>query len=363
MPVPYRSISARICRHVSLVIFLSCSLLLLSACTAPGSAATAPSPTVAPEPTALLRATAQPTPSVTTAIATATAISSAGAESPQLPATVTDINDQAVTVTSVERIISLNGDITEIVFALGLGANLVGVDISASFPPEAAELPKIGYQRSLNAEGLLALNPTVVIGDEAAGPPEVLQQVSAAGVPVVIGADPITLDSPLQKVRFVAEALGVPERGAALVEQIRADFAAAQALREQATSPAPRVLFFYLRGTTTQAVAGKDTPVDVMITAAGGINAAAEAGLAGFESLSPETVVAAQPDVFLVLEHGLESVGGVDGLLAIPGLAETPAGRDRRVVAMDDLYLIGMGPRAGQALQDLTQAFHPELAE
>ena len=107
-----------------------------------------------------------------------------------------------------------------------------------------------------------------------------------------------------------------------------------------------------------QQVAGANTPADAMIGAAGGVNAAAEAGIVEFKPLSPETVVAAQPDVILVLEKGLESVGGVGGLLAIPGLADTPAGQARRVVALDDLYLLGMGPRTGQALADLVAAFH-----
>lgn len=358
----------RIARNGWMTLCVGWCLIFLAACDMSGSVA-APNPpsSDALETTALPVATARPTTAAVaqpaSPVATAAVSTRAGEAAPQLPASVTDMHGQTVVVESIGRIISLNGDITEIVFALGLGDNVVGVDTSAAYPPAVEELPTIGYQRQLNAEGLLALNPTVVIGDEAAGPPEVLEQVRAAGVPVALTTDPPTLDSPIQKVRFVAQALGVPERGEALVAQIEADLAAAQALREQATSPPPRVLFFYLRGTSTQAVAGTNTPADVMITAAGGINAAAEAGIAGFESLSPETVIAAQPEVFLLLEHGLESVGGIDGFLAIPGLAETPAGANRRVVAMDDLYLLGMGPRVGQALADLVVAFHSEVED
>lgn len=280
---------------------------------------------------------------------------------PQLPTTVTGLDGELVTIESVERLISLNGDITEIIFALDMGNYLVGVDVSASYPPEGVQdLPRIGYQRQLNAEGLLSLNPTLVIGDEAAGPPEVLSQIRSAGVPVALVADPPTLESPLQKVRFVAQALGVPQRGERLIAQIEQDIATARALRDQVTDPAPRVLFLYLRGTSMQAVAGSNTPADTMITAAGGINVGAEVGIVEFEALSPETVIAAQPDILLVLEKGLESVGGEEGLLNIPGLAETPAGRNRRIVAMDDLYLLGLGPRTGQALADLVTVFHAE---
>jgi iron complex transport system substrate-binding protein len=262
-----------------------------------------------------------------------------------------------VTISSTERIVSLSGDITEIVFALGMGDQVVGVDSSAIYPPEQTRaLPNIGYQRRLNAEGILALNPTLIIGDESAGPPEVLEQIRGAGVPVVLAADPPTLGAPGQKVRFVAQALGVPQHGLELAAHVEAQIATARARARQLARP-PQVLFVYLRGTDVQQVAGANTAADAMITAAGGTNAAAAVGITGFKPLSPETVIAAQPDVILVLEKGLESVGGVDGLLKIPGLADTPAGRQRRVVALDDLYLLGMGPRTGSALADLVAAF------
>ncbi len=283
---------------------------------------------------------------------------------PQLPVTVSDYEDNPVTVTSAERIVALNGDITEIVVALGLGANLVGVDLSATYPPElVATLPRIGYQYNLNAEGILGLNPSVVIGKEGAGPPEVISQLRAAGIPVVLVGDPQDIGAPATKIRAVADALGMGDAGEQLVATLEADLALAQAQLAKTTAPAPRVLFLYLRGTTTQAVAGSDTAADTMITAAGGINVATEQGIEGFEMLSPELVALAQPDVILLMESGLQSMGGVKGLLAIPGLADTPAGQAQRVVAMDGLYLVGLGPRTGKAILDLLPQLHPELME
>ncbi len=283
---------------------------------------------------------------------------------PQLPATVSDYEGNPVTITAVDRIVALNGDITEIVVALGLGPNLVGVDLSATYPPElVATLPRIGYQYNLNPEGILGLNPSLVIGKEGAGPPEVISQLRAAGIPVVLVPDPQDIGAPATKIRAVAAALGVREAGEQLVAMLEADLAAAQARLAETTAPAPKVLFLYLRGTTTQAVAGRDTAADTMITAAGSINIAAELGLEGFELLSPELVARAQPDVILLMESGLQSLGGVAGLLAIPGLADTPAGQAGRVVAMDGLYLVGLGPRTGQAILDLLPQLHPELME
>lgn len=279
---------------------------------------------------------------------------------PQLPVTVHDADGQEVTVTDVSRIVPLNGDVAEIVWALGLGDNVVGVDTSASYPPEARQLPSIGYQRRLSAEGILSLDPTVIIGTQEAGPPEVIQQIRDAGVPVVLVEDEPSLETPGAKIRAVAQALGVPGRGEALARQTEREIAEAKTLAARATSK-PRVLFLYLRGTQTQTIGGRGTDANVMIEAAGAIDAGAEAGIEGYKPLTPEALVAAQPDVLLLLEAGLESVGGVEGLLQIPGIAGTPAGRNRRVVALDDLYLLGMGPRTGQALRDLVLALHPEL--
>ncbi|MCX7858981.1 MAG: hemin ABC transporter substrate-binding protein [Chloroflexus sp.] len=339
------------------------ALAFLSAC---GAGSTANAPTAAPAPTTAPVATVAPVPTAApapTAAQVEAATSAPVAGEPILPATVTDYQGETVVIESIDRIVSLSGDITEIIFALGMGDYVVGVDISATYPAEKTKaLPSIGYQRRLNAEGILSLNPTLVIGNEFAGPPEALAQVRSAGVPIALTANPPTLESPAQKIIFVARALGIPQRGYELAGQVEAEIAQARA--EASTLPRqPRVLFLYLRGTDVQQVAGANTAIDAMITAAGGINAAAEAGVVNYAPISPEIVIAAQPDVILVLTKGLESVGGIDGLLSIPGLADTPAGQQRRVVDFDDLYLNGMGPRTGQALADLVSAFRAAVAQ
>lgn len=279
---------------------------------------------------------------------------------PVLPAKVRDKDGQEVTVSDVSRIVVLNGDLTEVVYALGLGESVVGVDTSATYPPEAQAKPKIGYQRALNAEGILSLQPTVIIGSEVAGPPAVIEQVKGAGVPVVLFEAVRSLDDVGRKIENVAAALGVPNRGKLLAGRTQQEIDEARALAAKATTK-PRVVFLYLRGSTTQAIAGKGTGGDAVITAAGGIDAGTEAGIVGSKPLTPEALVAAAPDVILVLTAGLQSVGGVDGLLQIPGVGQTPAGQQRRVVDLDDQYLLGLGPRAGQALKELVLALHPEL--
>jgi iron complex transport system substrate-binding protein len=129
------------------------------------------------------------------------------------PLTLTDATGHEVSVTSTERIVSLSADVTEIVFALGLRDRLVGVaDASSAYPPQAQNLPKVSTGHTLSAEGILGLNPTVVVGHETAGPPTVPEQVRMAGVPLVLAAAPTTLEAPALKLRLLGETLGVPER-------------------------------------------------------------------------------------------------------------------------------------------------------
>lgn len=291
------------------------------------------------------------------------AAQSAGATpAPQLPATVQDVSGDEVTVADISRIVPLSGDIAEIVWSLGLADNVVGVDVSAVYPAEAwADLPRIGFERQLSAEGILSLNPTVVIGKEQAGPPEVLDQIRSAGVPVVIVGEPQTLEAPAQKIRSVAAALGVAAAGDALAMRVEGEIAAARELAATATSQ-PRVLFIYVRGGGTQLIGGAGVVSNAMIAAAGGIDAGAEAGVQGFMPVTAEAIVTARPDVIVVPASGVASIGGLDALLDIPGIAETPAGQDGRILVYDDLRLLGMTPRTGAMLRELTLALHPELA-
>jgi iron complex transport system substrate-binding protein len=280
---------------------------------------------------------------------------------PQLPATVTDVNGNSVTVTDVSRIVPLSGDVAEIVWTLGLGANIVGVDVSAVYPPELQKLPQIGFERQLSAEGILSLNPTVVIGKEQAGPKAALDQVRAAGVPVVIVAEPQTIEAPVSKIRDVAAALGLPEAGEALAAKTELEIAEAREFAATATSK-PKVLFLYVRGGGTQLIGGAGSVADAIIDAAGGIDAGVAAGIQGFLPITAEAVVAAQPDVIIVPQSGVDSIGGIDALLQIPGVAETPAAKNGRILVYDDLLLLGMTPRTGAMVRQLALDLHPELA-
>lgn len=273
---------------------------------------------------------------------------------PALPVTVASADGRSVEVASVERIVPLDGGLAEIVWSLGLGGNVVGRDVSATFA-EAADVPIVTRGHELAVEGLLSLQPTVVLGGTRTGPPEALDQVRAAGIPVVIVDEAWTIADISPRISAVAAALGVPDAGRLLADRTAAEIAAAKP--PATTTPPLRVAFLYLRGTAgVYLLGGSGSGADAMIEAVGGIDVGKEAGLRPFTPLTSEALVAAAPDVLLVMEGGLESVGGRDGLLALAGVAQTPAGRDGRIAAVEDGLLLGFGPRTPAALHVLKDA-------
>lgn len=260
--------------------------------------------------------------------------------------------------TEADRILPLGGSVTEIVYALGEGERVVGVDASSVYPEAATEKPDVGYYRQLSAEGVLSLNPDLILALEGTGPPAVIDQLRSADVRVETIADEPTVAGAKQKIRRVAELLGRADAGDELIAEMERQLAEARTLREDADAT-PRVLFIYARGSGTMNVAGSGTSAEAMIELAGAENALA--GIDGFKPLTAEAVVEAEPDVILMLTRGLDSVGGVAGVLEQPGIELTPAGENRRIVAMDDLLLLGFGPRLGIAVRTLTEQLHPEL--
>ena len=274
---------------------------------------------------------------------------------PVLPVTVTDALGNTVTINSVERIIPLDGSVAEVIFALNLGANVVATDRSATWPPEAAELPQIGYQLSLLAEPIAGFTPTVLIGTEIAGPEKTLDDLRRLGYPVVIVPNPATMQGPAEKIRAVAEALGVPNRGEELATQMEKTIVSNTQIFDE--GKAPIVAALYIRGTGTQLVLGRNSATHWLINAAGGKNVADILDIDQYKTITAESLLRAEPDILLVPSAGLDSVGGIDGLLEIGGISQTPAGINRAVLAYDDQLLLGNGPRTGDLLKQLAIDF------
>lgn len=281
---------------------------------------------------------------------------------PVLPASIMDVHGNEVIVEDISRIVVMNGDFTEVVYALGLGDNIVAVDTSATYPPQALELPKIGYQRRISAEGILSMSPTVVIGSEVAGPPEVIEQIRSTGTPVVVLDEVTTIDGGPRKIRGIAQALGVRARGEALATELEAQISEVKALSAQAEDR-PNAVFLYMRGIDTLFLMGEADLSHELLEASGAISGGAVAGVTAQRvPLTAEALAAADPDCIVVLTRGLESVGGREGLLRLPGVSETNAADQGCILDFDDQLFRGGGPRMGTVLMGLLKAFHPYLS-
>lgn len=271
---------------------------------------------------------------------------------------VTDAEGKTVVITSSDRIVSLNGSTTEILFALGVGDNLVGCDASSTYPKGVKDkLPSVGYQYGLNAEGILSLNPTLIIGRDDVRPPQVVQQLRMAGVTVLLLKEPRSFETAKQRLLTIGKAVGHEEKAKELAKALDTDIEKLEAkLTSRKEQPKQKALFLYLRGTQTTLVLGTDTAPGAMFDIVGTENAAGN--IKGNKPMTAEAVIAAQPDVYVLFTSSLESIGGIDGLLKLPGLAHTPAGKNRRVVTLDGQYLSGFGPRCGRAALDLFQGIY-----
>ncbi|GAA0435195.1 ABC transporter substrate-binding protein [Streptomyces luteireticuli] len=278
---------------------------------------------------------------------------------PQLPVTVRSADGREVTVRSADRIVPLSGSVSEIVFSLGLGDRVVARDISATFE-QARKLPVVTRAHDVSAESVLSLKPGVVLADTRTGPGEALDQIRAAGIPVVVLDLPAQLSDVGPHIERIAAALGVRDAGAALHKRTDERVGKARQGIPRQEGKKPRVAFLYMRGSASvYLLGGAGSGASSLIEAAGGVDAGKESGLTkDFTPITSEALAKAAPDVILVMSKGLESVGGIDGLLKIPGVAETPAGMDRRVASVDDGVLLNYGPRTDAVLRSLVAQIH-----
>lgn len=246
------------------------------------------------------------------------------------------------------RVVSLGGSVTEIVYGLGEGDRLVGDDLSSLYPEAATKLPRVGYYRAVPVEGVLSLKPDLVLASEQAGPPDALKRLAGVGVRVVTVSDAPSVDSLKARIRAVAEALGVAPAGERMVDEVTRELARAEAI------PATRArALLLLNRTGTPQGAGRDTAANEVMHLAGLVNVLD--GQQGYKPLSAEAIGALGPDLIVVTQASLDAGGGMEKFLAQPGIAGSQAAAKRRVVVMDDLLILGMGPRLPLALTQLKQ--------
>ena len=289
-------------------------------------------------------------------LCTAAPLATARAES----IVIHDARGRDVTIGDTSRIVSVGGAITEILYALGLQDRIVGIDTTSLYPPQAlGEKPNVGYMRQLSAEGVIGLNPQLILAIEGSGPKETLDVLDSAKIPFVSFPETHTEQGIVDKIKLVAHAMDADTRGVCLANAVSADLTELKTLRDNVRKPA-RVMFVmsFLNGRAM--VAGQKTAANEIIRMAGGINAVD--GFDGYKPVNDEAIVAAKPDVILSMQRGKDSLDA-QTVFSNPSFALTPAAAKKSFVAMDGLYLLGFGPRTAAAARDLAVSLYPDLGD
>ena len=273
--------------------------------------------------------------------------------------TVHDARNRDVTINDPARIVSIGGAITEILYALGFEDRIAGVDSTSLYPPAAQrEKPNVGYMRQLSAEGVLGLNPSLVLAMQGSGPKETMDVLEAAKVPLVLVPETFSEAGLVDKIKLVGHAMGADKRAECLTAAVAGDLAQLRELRAKITKPV-RVMFVMSLLNGRAMAAGKNTAANEIIALAGGVNAID--GYYGYKIVNDEAIVAAKPDMVLSIQRGKDSVDA-EAVYAHPAFALTPVAANRTFISMEGLYLLGFGPRTAAAARDLSMKLYPALA-
>jgi iron complex transport system substrate-binding protein len=288
-----------------------------------------------------------------------TALLAAAALGPARAVTIEDAAGHRVNVQDTSRIVSIGGAVTEILYGLGLEKKIIAVDTTSLYPPQAAgDKKSVGYMRQLSPEGVLGLAPTLIVTIEGAGPKETMTILQSAGIPLVVAPDHFNGEGIVEKIDLIAKATDAVTRGQCVIERVRADLSALAAIKG-GIGRSKRVLFVLSFVSGRAMVAGRNTAADGIIQLAGATNAIAE--FEGYKPINDEAVIAARPDVVLVMERGSGQNLTSEAVFTQPAFGATPAAATKAFVSMEGLYLLGFGPRTARAARDLAAAIYPDL--
>ena len=253
---------------------------------------------------------------------------------------------------SVSRVVVLANGVAEIIQSLNAQSVIVGRDISST-EDSLSDIPIVTSGHQVLPEKVIALKPDLVLIDASSGPKSAIEAIRSAGIKVIQTPESWNLaDLPI-KVRAVGEAIGAQDQAEDLVQQLN------QSLRVSTVKNSPRVAFLYLRGTSSvYLIGGAGSGADSMLDAIGAIDIGAQSLDRPFNTLTAESLAELNPDVILVMSKGLESVGGVQGLLKLPGVGQTKAGKNSAVIDVDDSLLLSFGPRTPSLVEALAKALN-----
>jgi iron complex transport system substrate-binding protein len=258
----------------------------------------------------------------------------------------TTVTTDAIAPVKAEKIITLNGAVTEIVAALGHEKEIVGRDVTSTYPESVKATAKdLGHMSSVSIEAIMELQPTIILATDKDMSPELLEKIKKSGIKAEIFTQEFSAEGTKKLIADVAKALNHADYKA-LEEKIDADLKTVKPI-----AAAPKVLFIYARGANMMMVSGTGTPVEKAITLAGGKNAVTD--FADYKPLTPEALIKGNPDVILLFDSGIGSLGGPQGVLKIPGVDKTNAGKNKKIISMDGALLSGFGPRLGEGVAKL----------
>lgn len=256
------------------------------------------------------------------------------------------------------RVVSIGGDVTEIVYALGKGDVVVATDSTSVFPAPARATEKVGYVRQLSAEGVLSVEPDLILISGAAGPPAAVEQLRAAGVAMVEMPTLYTLDSIYEKVETIAAALNVKDEGSALKARMAQEWQVAQSAVASLPDGMTALFFTTLRDGAPRA-AGTKTAAHGLIDMLGAKNVFDSR--IGYKGLSLEAAVAADPDIILVMDRYADRIGGLEAVKAHPAISLTTAAQEGRIVLVDAVQAMQFSPRTPAAVGRLAQIISENL--
>ncbi len=252
------------------------------------------------------------------------------------------------------RIVTAGSAMTETVCALGDCEKIVATDRTSLYPPQVTQLPSIGYRTSISAEGIIALKPTLFIVEKDYVEAAVIKQIESTGTKVVTIARAYDLPGTKDLIRTIAKELNKRSQGEQIITKIETQLAEVNAVVKKAKT-SPKVLCIYNRGTQSFDVAGNRTFSNILPF----VNATpALTGVEGYKPLNTEALIASNPDYFLMFESGVKSLGGVEGVLKVPGVDQTTAGKKKQVIVMDGIKLSNFGPRLGEAVKELAESLY-----
>jgi iron complex transport system substrate-binding protein len=257
------------------------------------------------------------------------------------------VSIQATETPKFSRVIAIANGSAEIISAMGHKSILVGRDI-ASTDKDLQDIEIVTSGHQLVAETIIAKKPDLLLIDASTGPAQAVAVLERSGITIVRIPESWSVEDIEGKISAIAQAIGTNGDGASLIREISQRSAA------EPVKTGTRIAFLYLRGgSAIYLIGGEGSGADSLIASIGAIDVGAQTLDNPYNALTAEAMIELNPDVILVMSKGLESVGGVDGLVALPGIAQTSAGKNRKVLAVDDSLLLSFGPRTPDLIRQM----------